>query len=88
MGGLLLLAWGDFLRMALLLGSFLAGSGLIDWGSGATCTSRTSPQGERTIDAKANTCLGKETGQGLAARGAEGVLAGGDVQQGETAKYG
>ena len=78
-GGLLLLAWGDSLQLALLLGSFLAGSGLIKGCRGATCTFRTSPQGERTIVAKANTGLSKEVGQGLAARGAKGVPAGKDV---------
>ena len=87
-GGLLLLAWGDSLLLAMLLGSFLTGSWLIDWDRGATCISRTSLQGERAVVAKANTGLGKETGQGLAAMGARAVLAGRDVQQGETAKYG
>ena len=87
-GGLLLLAWGYSLLLALLLGSFQTGSWLIDWDRGATCTSRTSLQGERAIVAKANTGLGKETGQGLAARGDRVVLAGRDVQRGEIANYG
>ena len=84
-GGLLLLAWCDSLLLALLLGTFLAWSWLIDWCRGATCTSRASLQGKLALVTGANTGIGKETARGLAARGARVVLACRDLKKGEAA---
>ena len=74
-GGLLLLARWDSLLLALLLGSFLTWSWLIDWCRGATCTSRASLQGKLALATETNTGIRKETARGLADRGARVVLA-------------
>lgn len=84
-GGLLLLAWCDSLLLALLLGTFLAWSWLIDWCRGAQCSSRAGLQGKLALVTGANTGIGKETARGLAARGARVVLACRDVKKGEAA---
>ena len=41
-GGLVLLAWMDYLLLALMLNFFLTGTWRIDWGRGTTGTSRAS----------------------------------------------
>ena len=81
-----MLAWGDSLLLAVLLGSVLAWAWLLDWCKGPTCTSTARLDGKIAVVTGANTGIGRETARALAARGARVVLACRNVAKAEEAR--